>query len=183
MPEYREVSQTIEVPRGAGIAGFLKTIEKILRQSRVQEVSINARGHVSYRRFARSDEDDHQIQMEFDSLMPWAVIRNGEIEELNPLDANAAVVVSQMFSASTRDHLHPVAWASRRETPFWEWHGKTTGVVLGGKEEAYGIPFYTDDGIPDDSLVLCSAYGRDATLVDTKKAYKITIPFGVRRMT
>lgn len=178
MPEYREVSQTIDVPRGAGITGFLKTIESILRKQRVQEVNINARGQVSYRRFARADEEDHQVEMDFETLMPWAVIRNTrKLEELtSAAGASAAVAVSQMFAAVTRDHLHPIAFAGGPGSFFWEWHGRTTGVVLGGKEEAYGLPFYPDEEIPNDVLVLCAGYGKEATLIDTKRAYKIAIP-------
>lgn len=176
MPEYREVEKIIEIPRGTGRDGFLKTIESILRQPRVQEININTKGQVSYRRFASPEEPEIEVRIDFESLMPWSIIRNTELEELTPLDnANAAVVISQMFAAASRDHLRPVAFAGHPQSLFWEWHGVTTTVML-TKEEAYGLPFMADERIPKQALILCVAYGRDARLVDTRKAYKITIP-------
>jgi hypothetical protein len=176
MPEYREVIKTVEVHKGTGMHGFLKTIDSILRQPRVQEVTINTKGQVVYRRFVREDEPDEELNIDLSTLMPWSIIRNTTVEELTPLPrASAAVVVSQLFAAVSRDHLHPVAFAGHPMGFFWEWHGKTTSVAL-SREEAYGLPYMPDDAIPKDALVLCAAYGRDARLVDTRKAYKVAIP-------
>lgn len=177
MIEYREITKTIEVPKGTGLTGFMLAISNILRQPRIQEVTITARGKVSYRRFARQNEPDEEIKLDFESVMPWAILRNTNIEELPsvPRSANAAVVLGQMFAAAARDHLHPVAMVGGSASVFWEWYGQTTGIVL-GKDEAYGLPFLNDENIPNDVLILCAAYGRGASLVDTQQSYKIAIP-------
>jgi hypothetical protein len=179
MPEYKEEEKEVEIPKGAGITGYLKAIETILQLPRVQEISIRTQGRVSYRRYVRPDEPETPLSVDLESLMPWMILRNLPMEELMVRDdGNAAVAVSQMFAALTRDGLNPVAFSGHSQSYFWLWHGVTTKVALSTtRDEAYGLPYYPDDNIPKEVLLICGAYGRGASLVDTRKSYKITIPW------
>lgn len=178
MPDYTEVHRTIDVPPGSGVDGVLRTIETILKQTRVQEIHIR-RGKVEYKRYIRDDQPEDELKVDLSTLMPMAVVRNTLIEEITPLNDNAAVIISQLFAAATKDGYNAIGFACSPNSTFWAWHGRTTGVVL-NQGEAYGIPIFLDGDFPEEVLVLCAAFSREARLVDTQKAYKVTIP-AVRR--
>jgi hypothetical protein len=177
MPEYTEIEKVVEVPRGTGIDGYVEMVRSILRKGKVQEVLLRTNGRVSYRRFVRTDEPEDELKVDLSTLMPWHIIRNGDIQELPTptIETNAAVVISQLFGAVRVDGFKPVAFVTSGESLFWKWHNESTGVVF-GKDEAYGLPFFPDPEIPQDVLILCAAFSRDARLVDVRKSYKVTIP-------
>ena len=180
MPEYREVSASVEVPRNTGVDGLLYTIREILKRPRVQTVTIDARGTVTYKRFAREDEEDKNIGLSFEGLSPADILRNGDVQEVPLLfGLNAAVAMGKLFDMAGQDQLHPTTLVSGAASIFWVWYRKTTGLALKPSDEIYGLPFLRDRGVPDTALILCAAYGRDAALVDTKKAYKIEMEAGV----
>jgi len=176
VPDYTEIRRTVDVPSGTGIDGVLKTIDTILQQSRVQEVVIR-RGKVEYKRFVKKDEPEEELKIDLSTLMPWAIIRGTELQEIQPLNANAAVVISQLFSAAGKDGYNAIALACHPQSHLWEWHGKTTSVLL-SKSEAYGLPIFMDADIPEEGLILCAAFSREARLLDTQKSYKVAIPVG-----
>lgn len=174
--EYTEVDEEIEVPKGTGSAGFLQAISAILKLPRVQSINIDSRGKVSYRYFTRKGEDAPALKLDFESLKPYAAIRNSEsVEELSEPHATAAIALGQLFDAAAVDHLFPVAFATGASTSFWRW-AKATDLLLTSREELFGIPFMTDRLIPDSSLILGAAYARGAALVDIRKSYKLVIP-------
>lgn len=179
MPEYKEITREETIPAGTGVAGYVRVVERILEMPRVQEIVIRTQGRVEYRRFIREDEPESPLSVDLSSLMPWMILRNLPMEELRIRDdSSAAVVISQMFSALARDGLNPVGFAGSSQSHFWLWHGVSTKVALStSRDEAYGLPYYPDDNIPAEVLIICGAYGRGAKLVDTRKSYKITIPW------
>jgi len=182
MPDNQEVSRVIEVPAGSGAEGFLHTIREILKRPRVQSISINNRGQVTFSRVLLAGEPSmDEVQIDFKHLMPHAVIRNGQVQEvILPEKLSTALVMCHLFRAASFDQLNPIALVSGADTRFWEWQKVSTGVeLLPDREEAYGLPFYHDRHIPDESLLMCTGYSRKAELVDTRKTYKVQIPGGL----
>lgn len=177
MNGFEERTGSIEVPKGAGIDGFLHTIRTILqRHTYVQRIEIESKGLVNYKYYAPPDQEGPQFNIDFDFLQPDAVIRNGEVKELLiPEDLPASNVVCILFEAASRERLFPVAFASGSDSLFWDWHMQSTGIHLQSRESAYGLPFLTDRHIPDSVLLLCTAFGKGSSLVDTQVSYKITM--------
>lgn len=174
MPNYIEEKKDVDVPPATGIPGFLKVISSILERPRVQRIVIE-KGKISYSRFRRDDEEDVPLGIDLETLMPSAVIRSSLVEEVQVLADNAAVGVGQLFAKAHMDGMNPVAFVSGPGSLFFLWHTRTTRVVL-AKEECYGLPFLADPEIPDETLILCSAYSRRAALPDTVRCYKMTVP-------
>jgi hypothetical protein len=175
MAEYEEVEGSIEVPKNVGVTGFLKSIEAILKQSRVQSVSVDARGKVTYRRFVRGGEQAEPLSVDFETLQPHSIIRNSEVLEIPSEQENAAVVVGRLFHRMSVDQLNPVAFVGGANTHLWQWYKGWTGIECVTHDEFFGVPFFTDRLIEDHVLILCAAYSKAAALIDTKKSYKVAM--------
>lgn len=171
---YEEETKSVDVPKGAGIPGLIKTLTSILELPRVQDINI-ANGKITYKRFRKAGEPEANIDADFDSIMPWQIVRSREISELHITSTNAAVVLGQMFSQASMDGYNPVAFVGSPSSKFWAWYTGTTSLVT-GREELHGLPFHTDKGVPEEALVMCVAMGRRASMVDVVKSYKVTIP-------
>lgn len=181
MPEYKEIEKTVEVPPGTRIDGYLETLRSILKKSRVQQIILRTNGKVSYRRYVSEDEPEEELQIDFSTLMPYHIIRNGLLQEIPTNGTSGGVaIISRLFGAAREDGLKPIAWVANPESIFWQWHGAATGVVM-GKDDAYGLPMHVDADIPKDVLILCAAFSRDARLIDTRKSYKVHIPLPAKR--
>lgn len=174
--KYEEQNQSVEIPKGTGIEGFLRAIREILQLPRVQELHIDARGNITYKYFLREGEAPSALDLEFESLMPYAIVRNGNVQEVVVKATNAAVVLGQMFGRAAADHMYPVAWVGGANTMFWTWFDTSMGFKTLLQEELYGLPFLRDRMVEDSVLILCTAYGRRAALVDTQRSYKVLIP-------
>ncbi len=178
MAEYEEVEGTVEVPKNVGVAGFLRSIEAILKQPRVQSISIDARGKVTFRRFIREGEKNEPIAVDFETLNPSAIIRNGTVVELpTPTTGhtNAAVAIGQLFNMMALDKLNAVSFVGGANSRVWKWYKESTGIELVSHDELYGVPFVTDRHVEDQVLMLCAAYAKPAALIDTQKSYKLVI--------
>lgn len=175
--DYQLVTDSLDVPKHAGIEGFIHAIRGILRLSRVVGLEVDSRGKVTYRRYVRPEEPRKTIQVDFDSVAPSAVVRNGTVQELDlsEFQHNAAVAVAVLFQRAASEQMFPVGWIVSPTSRIWDWHRTTTGVGL-IQESAYGLPIFKDRHIPDESLLFAMAYARDAALIDTQMAYKILIP-------
>jgi hypothetical protein len=179
--KYEEKNESIEVPKGSGIDGFLLAIRQILQLPRVQSVIIDARGKVSYKYFLREGEEALGLVLNFDELMPYAIVRNGEVEEVLPMSGNAAVVIGQLFERAASDHVYPVAWVAGANSTFWRWFDAALegrGVAGTHRDELFGLPFLRDRMVDDRVLLLCCAFGRRAALAETQRSYKILMPGG-----
>jgi hypothetical protein len=175
MGELVEKVSTVEVPKGTGIDGFFAALKKILLRPRVQKIEINPQGKITYRFFAR-EEDPQQAEVDFDQILPYAIARNGEVVEISSPDTNAAVAVAQLFTNVADDQLFPVAFAMGTQSTVWRWFERTTGLKARNREAFFGLQVFPDRFIPDDTLMLCAAYGRTSSLLDTRKTYKLTVP-------
>lgn len=168
MEEYKERTDTISVPRNTGVEGFIRAIRGILSLPRVQNISVNATGQVSYRRYVRDGEvSEAKIDVDYSGLDPYAIIRNSELEEfpIRP-GVSAASVIAHLFNKIAQEGCNAVAFVTGANSDFWRWHEQTSGVSLDRRLPAYGLPIYADRQIPDHALVLCAAYARSATLLD-----------------
>ena len=176
MPKYEEKTGETEVPKNVGIEGFLSVMRGILKLPRLQSLSVDPRGKVAYKYYLREGESPVPLSIDLDSIAPFGVVRNSHVIELPTPNANAAVAVAELFDAAARDHLFPVAFAAGTDTTFWSWYKKTTNFVPFSTEDLYGVPFLVDKGFESHVLILCAAFARGGSLIDTNRAYKIVIP-------
>lgn len=177
MSEYRRVESSLEIPRNAGTAGFMRTLETLIKLPRVQSITVDARGKVTWTRYVRDDENE-PLAVQFDDLEPWAVIRNGELMELNVNIDDAALVLIMMLDRVTSEGLHPTAFVSGAATIFWDWFASSTGYRF-PSQHVMGLPLYLDRHAPDTALILGAAYEAGASLADTHKSYKIEMDYVV----
>ena len=176
--EYVEKTGRIEVPKNAGIRGFLKTIESILKLTRVQSIEIDARGHVDYVYAVREGENPKELEITFESLMPLGVVRNGKVEEMPLVDpgASAGDVMGVLLDRVETDRLYPVALVTGANTRLWNWYERTAARPWTNHESFFGIPVLLDQQVEDTTLILCAAYTRRAEFIDTQRSYKVNIP-------
>jgi hypothetical protein len=175
MKEYEQHDEEIELPKGVGVPGFLQAIKGVLSLPRVTDIRINAQGKITYTFFLRKGESQ-RLAVNFENVMPYAIVRNGKIEELPYPSSNAAVACAQLFDAAARDHMFPVAFLGSQTSSFWEWYKDSLGKAPTTQEELYGLPFHFDPQVEEHVLMLCTAFSRSGTLADTIRSYKITVP-------
>lgn len=181
MDDYEEVTGTIEVPKNTGIEGFMSTIRQLLTRPRLQNINIDSRGKVTYKRFVLPGEEaegaNNNYGVDLESVQPSHVVRNSEMLELTPpLGLSAPVVVGLLFDKVAQDKLRPLAFVVGAGTLLWQWHQFTTGHEVVDRGFFFGLPVLADRLIPDTALLLCAGYGRDAAVIDTRMSYKVEIP-------
>ena len=177
MDDYQEVTDTIEVPPNTGLEGFLHTVRTLLRLSKVQEIRIDARGTITCRRYAKPNDSDRNLGIDFSELQPSGIVRNTNVEEVAVYEgANAAVVVGGLLDVVAAEQYKPLAFMTGADTVLWDWYRTSTRVSLKNKEMLHGLPLYRDRLIPDTALILVSGYGRDAALSDARRSHKIEMP-------
>lgn len=168
--------EVIEVPKGTGVEGFLRTVKEVLKLPRVQDIHIDSRGKIEYTFFLREGEQKRALTMKFDDLMPYALVRNSKVVEVQDPPNYAAGALLAMFRAASLDHVIPIAFVMGANSAFWGWYEASTGMKAEIQEELLGLPIYTDRACPDEVLLLCAAFSRGSELVEVQKAYKINIP-------
>jgi len=177
MSEFQEFTDTIEVPLNTGIEGFIHAIRQLLKRPRVTSVHIDTSGKVTFTRFVRPEEPRKHFEVDFEEVAPSYIIRNVELQEIDCahiLD-NAAVCISAMFWSASLEQMYPVAFVVGANSSLGAWHKNTTGIIL-TNNSAYGFPILRDRHIPDDALILTTAFARGGSMSDVKKSYKITMP-------
>jgi hypothetical protein len=175
MTRLIEQTSTIEVPRGAGLEGCIKALRDIWRLSLVRRI-VFEKGRIEYVRSVQPDDPFVPLKVDFDTVMPHTIIRNGEVRELEVPAENTAYAIAHMFRRASLDRLVPVAFVGSSQSVIWEWHHRTTGIELPVTTELYGFPFLDDPHIEDATLFLCTSTERDAALIDTQRSYKILMP-------
>jgi lactobin A/cerein 7B family class IIb bacteriocin len=180
MSQFKPVEETIEVPKETGKAGLLRVLEEIIDLKRVVEVRILASRppvKVFYKRFVAEGEPERPLSIDLESLSPYAVLRNGEIQEIDGGAGPAAVVIARLFREVSLVGLWPIAFVGGRASRFWAWHKETMGALPSQThEDAYGLPFLTDRQIDDDVLLLAASYDRAAAIIDAQRAFKLLLP-------
>lgn len=185
--QLRPITETIEVPKNTGKAGLLRVVEGIIELKRVVKIEINGERSpvkVTYKRFAPEDEPDRPLSIELESLSPYAVLRNGDIQEFDGGEGLPAVVIARLFREVSLSGLWPIAFVASTATRFWDWHKETMEMTPSQtREDAYGLPFHTDRQVPDDTLLIAASYDRAATIIDAQRAYKLLLPNRVTSST
>jgi hypothetical protein len=177
MLEFELKSETFEVPKNTGINGFLLAIKSILALPKVQGVHIDARGKVTYERFVpKEDALELGPTINFETLMPYACVRNGVIKEISSNEKTPTLTIARMFQAASRERLYPIAWVTGANPTLWDWFRVCAGIEMENLEEFYGLPLLADRYVDDYVLILATAYGRSTSIVDAQKSFKIVMP-------
>ena len=175
--QLEEKTNTISVPKEAGVPGLIETVRTILRLSRVMNVEINHRGVVTYRRFVPVGEPGGAPVIDFAGLSPNGVIRNSVVKEL-PYErpgCHAPDLIFSMFDAVRDDGYFPICFVTGADTTLWRWYAHSAGLEAPERDVFYGYPLFFDRMIPDDVLILCAGYDRNATIGDTLASFKLAL--------
>lgn len=171
--ELREQTSNIDVPKNTGIEGFVLTIREILKRPRLQEIRIDARGKITYKRLVQ-DGEDQPLNVDLETVTPKGVMTRALLQELVlPPNLPAAVSISKMFDRFTIDQVQPLVFVSGTGTIFWEWYEATTRSALYARTHAFGMPFVLDRDIPDTALLLFGTTLGSASLIDTTHILKL----------
>lgn len=176
MSEYVLHEEEITPPKGSGIPGLLKAIQEIVQIGRVQEIRVKTNGKIEYDFYLRKNEKKQELNVQFEKVMPYAIVRNTDLQEIPYPSAHAATALAELFNASGKEHLFPIAFLGSDNTGFWPWYEDTTGLTPITKEELFGLPFLSDPMMPEMALLLCTGFKRNGVITDTVKSFKITIP-------
>ncbi len=177
MNEFKEVTDTIQVPRNTGIEGFLHTVKTLLRLPKVTDIHIDSRGTITCKRYAKEGDSTHNAGVDFEALTPSSIVRNTHVDEVTaPSNANAAVLIGSLFDMVSVAQLKPLAFLTGADSALWEWYRTTTHSSLNSRDTLHGLPLHTDRKIPDTALILAAGYGRDAALVDARNSFKLEMP-------
>jgi hypothetical protein len=176
MREYEQHEEEMEIPKGSGIPGFLQALKGVLSLPRVSDVRINAQGKITYTFFLRKGEAMNKLAVNFGDVMPYAIVRNGVIDEISNPSWSAVVACAQMMEAAARDHMYPVGFLGSQTSSFWNWYEEGLGNPTSTRDELFGYPFFFDAQLEEHALLLCTAYRRGGSITDTVKSYKVTVP-------
>lgn len=173
---YVQYDETIEVPLNTGIEGFMRSVREVLRLPNVNNIAINSKGKIDYTFFLREGETKRVAAVNFDNLMPMAIVRNASVQEVLDRDDSATVAILQLFRAASIDHLSPIGFITGSNSLLWPWYEHTTPLRAERRDELFGLPVHFDRQCPDEVLLLAAAFTPRAELVDMNKAYKIDLP-------
>lgn len=173
---YIQYDETIEVPPGTGVEGFMRSVREVLRLPNVNNITINSKGKIDYTFYMRDGEEKRVATVNFDTLMPMAIVRNARVQEVVNRDDSATVAILQMFRAASLDHLAPIAFITGANSLLWPWYEFTTPLLAERRDELFGLPVHLDRQCPDETLLLAAAFTPRAELIDMHKAYKIDLP-------
>lgn len=172
--DVREKSRTIEVPANVGVDGFMHAVREVIRLPRVQKIVIDKAGRVTFTQIVRPEEEESNLNVSFDHLQPYHIIRNARTQELSyPASLNASAVVGAMLDTVTSSGLTPIAFVASPNTGLWSWLYFGDDLNLSSRDTFFGYPLYTDRQIPDTALVLCAGVDGTTALVDTKLSVKV----------
>lgn len=171
--ELREVTSSVDIPKNTGIEGFLITLRELLKKPRVQEIRIDARGKISYRRMVQ-DGEDNALNVDLETVTPSGVMARAVVEELAlPPHLPAAVALGKLFDRFAIDRVAPLAFVSGPGTIFWEWYKITTKSAIHSRDHIFGLPLITDKRVPDTALLLMGTTLSSDSIIDTTNVLKL----------
>jgi len=172
----RLVESTVQVPPKTGVAGFLRTIETLLRLPRLQKVTIDARGAVQYTRLVlEGAEEPEDVVVNFQGLAPYDLIRNSPITEVRDVESlSPAELLLWLLGEVTREGSHPAVWVLHdlKELETWlnlPWFTERTSAT-----SLLGYPLLFDADISPGMLLLGTAPKRGGELVECTQFFKIS---------
>lgn len=178
MTEWVKKEGRAVIPQGSGSTGLMRTMEVISKLPRVQNITVNARGEVTYAYLVRPGQAEYNIGIELASLEPYAVVRSCEaIKTLTRVEGeNASLTITRLFRAVAVDHMNPIGFVVGTNSRLFPWFLASTGLDLAEFHDVfYGLPLYKDRHMPDETLVLCAGYLRGGALPDVTIAYSLVL--------
>lgn len=170
----KERTKTVEVPPNTGVDGFIHVVREIARLPRVQRIVVDRRGAVTYTQTLREDGQENVLNVNFDHLQPYHIIRGSKTQELSyPMSLGPSAVVAAMFDSVASMGMTPIAFVVGVATTLWSWIRFGDDVSLSSRDVFFGLPVYVDRQIPDTALVLCTGVENAESLVDTKFSLKV----------
>lgn len=170
--------EELEVPKNSGKEGFLSTVRAILKLPLVQRIVIEPT-KVTVTRFVDPNKPIVPVEIDFEGLLPYSVIRNCEKVKEVPdthVPASLHTAVFSLFTCAQKDRLFPLAFVTGADTVLYKWVYQATGVEPEDDDPLFGVPVYRDRQIEDTQLYLCAGRSRGGALVDTVRAYKFLMP-------
>lgn len=178
--EYIERTDSLTIPANTGISGVLRTIKELLTEiPHVKELRLNHKGLLAYTWYAPTGAAESPLQVSFEDLQPYAIIRNVPIREVvrTPPEGSTAASQQELFLAlfmeCQADRLYPICFVVGADSIFWEWVSSLTGLRLPSASTFFGHSVLTDRAVPDDTLILCASHARSQQIEDTYGVYKI----------
>lgn len=177
MSTTKQQTHTIEVPANTGVEGFLVVMRQVLQLPKVQKVVIDCTGRVTYQRVVQEGEENSNVNVSFDHIQPYAIIRNGQTKELTyPGSMSAAAIIGAMFDVLAFNSLTPIAFVVSPQTTLWSWLYFSSALEVHTKSVLFGCPLLLDKHIPTTALVLCAGVDGTKAVVDTRVSIKVEIP-------
>ena len=172
-----ERTYTVQVPSGAGVDGFLHTLRHLLRKPRVQSVSINALGQVSYVQQVPEDTEAEDLPINFEDVAPYAVVRRTEVVEVDSTGLTGGALVSVLFDCAASDSLYPRAFVVGAACDLRSWFAKHAGIPSSEVDTRFfGLPILVDRMVPDTTLLLTASPAEDSSFAESTKTYKAELP-------
>lgn len=169
--EFEEHTDSVTIPKNTGLAGLLATIKSLLEEiPRVKELRLTQAGVLHYTWYAPVGALERTPRIAFEDLQPYAVIRNNQVQEVAV--PSQALLLFSLFMECQQDRLYPICLVVGAETIFWRWLQAVTEMRVPTNSSMFGYPVLADPNVPDDVLILCSAYARSSHIEDTYRAYK-----------
>lgn len=181
MQHPEEIVRSISVPENTGVQGFLRVLEEIIKMPRVQRITIDSPGTVTYKRYVVEGEEpaEKNFNLDLSDLQPHHIIRNTAVEEFLYVNGTSApTVIGSMLDRVTLNKYTPIAFVTGADSYLFPWYFYTSGSELLSKDRLFGYALYKDRAIPDTTLVLCAGYGYTHALIDTRYSIKAEIPMG-----
>jgi hypothetical protein len=170
----QERTKTIEVPPNTGVEGFIHVVRQVVQQPRVQKLMVDKVGRVSYTQLVSADAEEDNLNVSFEHLQPYYIVRNSRVQELSfPADTRPMAAVATMLDVLCSKGYAPIAFVASPSTTLWSWLYFGDDLEVSSRDTFLGYPLYTDKQIPDSALVLCAGVEGASALIDTKVSLKI----------
>lgn len=173
--------ETFEIPKSTGLSGFLSVISSILKQPMVQLIEVTP-SKVRYKRMVQEGSNSMPLEIELETLTPYAVLRNCreiyEFEFDDKLDftKNVFLVLFTMFREVNEEQLYPICWMSGTRSLLFDHIKAATDRRWRDADDFMGLPFRTDAQIEDNILILCAGANQSRENVDVEYAFRLLLP-------
>jgi len=150
------VLEEYEIPMPKGLSEILEAVKHVLKQGRVQTVSLKINSPIRFTRFVEEKEASQKRKSEEEGLMELGeVVRNIPMEEFSSprksTTASEALLDMMLMLEARRLHLTHIGVGP--ETRLFEWLG-IDKVAYGGMENLGGAALVVDKSVPEDVILL-----------------------------
>ena len=176
MHDYVEREHVVNVPRAAGVEGYVIAVREVLTAlPRVAGMQMDDKGVIRVRYWEHAGEDSSSsFQIDFSSAQPYYIIRNSNVIDMGYCeDENPLTCLARMFCSADAAHMRCISVVVGSNLVFNTWC-KRSGVTF--SDSVFGIPLMVDKDVEEDVVVLCCGYGPTARMNDVKRSYKLTFP-------